>query len=131
MIYDGSVAVERAFTPRTGGSITALFDRQTARDPGYATISGGVSALLWYDAGKVTLYATATYRHLDSDARLFLYPASRTDDFYRAGLGAAFRKLSLAGLAPLVRVAYERNRSTVGIYDCRRFSVELGITRAF
>jgi tetratricopeptide (TPR) repeat protein len=130
-IYDGSVAIERAFNPRTGGSITLSANRQTAQDPGYATASGGVSALLWRDIKWSTVYGTATYRHLDSDARLFLYPKSRSDVYYRLGLGVAFRKLAYAGLAPIIRAGFERNRSTVGIYDYRRLSVDVGVTRAF
>lgn len=130
-IYDGSVAIERAFSQRFGASITLSANRQTARDPGYTTSSGGMAVLGWRDIGWSTVYTTVTYRHLASDARLFLYPQSRTDDFYRIGLGAAFRKVKIAGLAPVLRVAWERNRSTVGIYDYRRLSIEMGITRAF
>jgi len=131
MIYDGSIAIERAFTAKTGGSLTVSADRQSAADPGYATTSGGATALLWRDLGSLTLYGSASYRHLGSDARLFLYPKSRTDDFYRVSLGIAFRKLQVAGLAPLARLAWERNVSTVGIYDYRRIALELGVTRAF
>jgi hypothetical protein len=131
MIYDGSVAIERAFSARLGASLTLSATRQTARDPGYATKSGGPSLLVWRDLGAMTVYGTAAYRHLSSDARLFLYPRSRTDDFVRVAGGMVFRKLAFAGLAPLVRIAWERNASTVGIYDYRRVSVETGITRAF
>lgn len=92
---------------------------------------GGLTGLLWRDLGSMTLYATASYRHLSSDARLFLYLDSRRDDYARIGGGAVFRKLSFAGLAPVVRVSFERNLSTVGIYDDRRFSLEAGVTRIF
>lgn len=131
MIYDGSVAIERAFSAKLGGSLTLSATRQSARDPGYATTSGGPSVVVWRDLGAMTVYGTAAYRHLASDARLFLYPRSRTDDYVRVAGGMVFRKLAFAGLAPLVRVAWERNASTVGIYDYRRLSVETGITRAF
>ena len=43
----------------------------------------------------------------------------------------ARRQFQVKGFAPLVRVNYERNVSTVGIYDYRRFSADLAITRAF
>ncbi|MEG3123549.1 tetratricopeptide repeat protein [Sphingomonas sp. GB1N7] len=130
-LYNGALTVERAFTPRFGASLTLSADRQSANNPGYATRSGGGSALLWRDLGRATIYGTLSYRHLGSDERLFLYLRSRTDDFARIGIGASFRKLSLAGLAPVMRLAYEHNRSTVGIYDYRRASVEFGVTRAF
>jgi hypothetical protein len=35
------------------------------------------------------------------------------------------------GFAPLVRIAWEQNRSTVGIYAYHRLSVDLGVARAF
>jgi len=41
------------------------------------------------------------------------------------------RKLTVAGFAPVFRVRYERNSSTVGIYDYKRLAGEVGITRAF
>ena len=130
-IYDGSIGFEHGFTPRAGTSLTLFANRQTARDPGYATAAGGASLLLWRDAGAATLYATATYRRLEADARLALYPRRRIDDYARIGVGASFRKLAIAGLAPIVRVAYERNRSTVGLYAYRRVAVDVGIIRAF
>src|SRR5258706_12736595 len=114
-----------------GGSLTISATRQTGRDPGYATTSEGASLVTWRDVGSMTVYATGAYRHLESDARLFLYPRSRTDDYVRIGIGAVLRKLAFAGLAPLVRVSWERNASTVGIYDYRLASVETGISRAF
>ncbi|BCA60444.1 tetratricopeptide repeat protein [Sphingomonas sp. HMP6] len=130
-IYNASLAVERAFTPRMGGSITVSMDRQIARDPGFANTSGGVTALVWRDVKTATLFGTVTYRHLDADARLLLYTARRYDNFVRIGTGLVLRKLALLALAPVARFAYERNRSSVGIYDYRRLSVELGVTRAF
>jgi hypothetical protein len=35
------------------------------------------------------------------------------------------------GLAPNLRLTFERNRSSVQVYDFRRRSVEIGFTRAF
>lgn len=42
-----------------------------------------------------------------------------------------FRTLSIARLAPIVRVSLEDNTSTVGIYDYSRLALEIGFTRAF
>lgn len=131
MIYDASVAIERGFSAKAGGSITLSATRQKARDRGYSTASGGISLLLWRDLGAATLYGTVGYRHLNSDARLSLYPRQRTEDYVRVGVGASFRRLAVVGLAPIVRVAYERNSSTVGVYGYRRLAVDIGIIRAF
>jgi len=131
MIYDASVAIERGFSAKAGGSLTLSANRQTARDQGYGTASGGIALLLWRDLGAATIYGMASYRHLGSDSRLSLYPNRRSDDYVRIGSGASFRRLAVMGLAPIVRFAYERNRSTVGIYGYRRFSVDAGIIKAF
>lgn len=130
-LYDGAIALERAFSAKLGGSLTLSATRQTAVDPGYATSSGGASLLAWRDLGAMTVSLTAAYRHLTSDARLFLYPRARSDDYVRVSVASLFRKLAVAGLAPLFRLSWERNASTVGIYDFRRLSVETGIARAF
>ncbi len=114
-----------------GGSVTLFAGRQDARDAGYATSSGGAALLLWRDLGRATLYASATYRHLGSDARLSLYREARSDDFVKLGGGVSWRRLSLLGLAPVLRAAYERNRSTIGLYDYRRIAVDIGVVSAF
>lgn len=129
--YNFSITLERAFSARFGGSTRILFDRQNARDRGYATTSGGLEVLAWRDAGPTTLYATVSALRLISDQRLILFPERRKDWQYRAMLGATFRQFTVAGFAPLLRLTVERNRSTVGIYDYRRSAADIGVTRAF
>ena len=130
-LFDLSAAYERAFDARSGGSLSLAANRQTARDPGYATTAGGASLLYWRDLGRVTLFGTAGVRRLESDARLFPFDDRRREWLYSAGAGGTFRQLTVSGFAPVVRVSWERNASTVGIYDYRRFAVDFGITRAF
>jgi len=131
MLYAASLGVERAIGARSGIGVTLSGDRQDAADPGYATSAGGVSLLGWREMGATTLYASAAFRRLEADARLFLYPERRRDSHYRLGVGAALRNLGAFGLAPVARVNWERNASTVGLYDYRRLGFELGVTRAF
>ena len=131
LLLNGAVAYERAFSPRTGGSITLSATRQTAKDPGYATASGAANLLGWHEFGRTTVYATAGLRRLEGDARLFLFPERRKDWNYSLGLGATFRRLQIHGFAPIVRLDWERNRSTVGIYDYSRKAATIGLTRAF
>lgn len=131
LLLNGAIAYERAFSPRTGGSITLSATRQNARDPGYATASGAVSLLGWHEFGRTTVYATAGVRRLEGDARLFLFPERRKDWNLSLGAGATFRRLQLHGFAPVVRLDWERNQSTVGIYDFTRKAATIGLTRAF
>lgn len=130
-IYNASVSYERALTARSGASMSLSANRQTARDPGYATASGGIGLVYWHDLGKFTLFGTANLNRLEADKRLLLYPERRREWYARGGLGAVFRQVQVAGFSPVLRIAYERNRSTVGIYDYRRIATDIGITRAF
>jgi outer membrane protein len=131
VIYTGSFSYERAFDARSGGSITLSGQRQTANDAGYATVSGGVGLLYWREIGKVTLFGNADVRRLEADARLLLFPSRRQETYGRLSLGATFRHIQVAGFSPLLRTSYERNKSSVGLYDYDRKAIEVGVTRAF
>lgn len=130
-LFDADIGIERAFNARSGSGLTLSATRQTARDPGYANVAAGATAVFWRELGHTTAFATFTARGLEADARLFLYPERRRDLLLGASAGATFRGLKWKGFAPLLRVSYERNFSTVGIYDYRRVATTFGITRAF
>jgi tetratricopeptide (TPR) repeat protein len=130
-LYDAGLSVERAIGARGGAGASVSATRQTARDPGYATMSEGVTLFGWRDAGKVTLFASGGIRRLDGDARLFLFTDRRREWLYQLSANATLRRLTLWGFAPLIRAGWERNRSTVGLYDYKRVSADIGITRAF
>ncbi|HWJ69633.1 MAG TPA: surface lipoprotein assembly modifier [Sphingobium sp.] len=135
-LFNLGIGLERALSARSGVGLSLSGSRQTARDASYATTAGGLTLLGWRDMGKVTLFANATARRLEADAAVLfagvpLFGDRRREWFLRAGAGATFRQIEVAGFAPVVRLAYERNISTVGIYDYRRVTVDIGITRAF
>lgn len=131
MIYDLGVSFERALSQRAGLSVTLSGTRQTARDPGYATAAGGLTLTGWREAGHTTLFASAGLRRTETDAALFLFGTRRQKWLLNARAGATLRGLAYRGFAPYVRLAYEQNRSTVGLYDYRRIATEIGISRAF
>jgi hypothetical protein len=129
--YTAAVSFDRAFSETTGGGVRVFASRDDARDPGYADTSGGGSVYLYREWARTTLVASAAYRRLEADARLLLYPERRKDDNLDLSLSGTFRSLTVGSFAPLARVRYERNWSTVGIYDFDRFSVEFGVVSAF
>lgn len=131
MIGDLSFSVERALSARAGGSLTVSGSRQSARDPAYATWSGGVSGLGWRELGKTTIFASAGLRRTEGDAALFLFGDRRREWLVTARAGATFRALTVKSFAPYVRVSYERNASSLQIYNYSRIATEIGITRAF
>lgn len=130
-IYNLDFSLERAFDMRSGANLTLSATRQTARDPGYATVSGGISLLAWREMGQTTVFASALVRHTLGDERLFLFPEKRREWLISARAGATLRQFSVHGFAPVARINYERNTSTVGIYDYRRLAGEVGIVRSF
>jgi hypothetical protein len=130
-VWSLSASLDRAFTARLGGGVQFHASREAARDPGYATASGGVSAYLFRELGRTTVVASAGYSHLEADERLALFPARRVDDRLTASLAATFRWVRIGGFSPLARVKWERNSSTVELYDFNRVAAEIGIASAF
>ena len=130
-LYSLTATIDRALDVRTGAEITLSATRQTARDPGYATASGGVSLLGWRDLGAATIFASAGVTRTEGDARLFLFPERRREWLAAGRLGATLRRFSVHGFAPTASIAYERNFSTVGLYDYRRIAATFGIVRSF
>jgi hypothetical protein len=130
-LFDLSVAYERAFDARSGGNVTLFGSRQAARDPGYSTKAGGASLLYWRELGRLTLFGSIGLRRLEADQRLLLFPERRREWLSNVSAGGTVRHLSVAGFAPLIRVSFERNASSVGLYDFRRTAVDFGLTRAF
>lgn len=130
-LFNLGMTIEHATSARGGIGVSASATRQTARDPGYATMSEGAAIFGWREMGKMTVFASAGVHRLDGDARLFLFPDRRREWLYQVSGSATLRQLTLWSFAPLVRVGWERNVSTVGIYDYRRLSADFGITRGF
>jgi outer membrane protein len=126
-----NASFDRALSARTGIGIQGYAFRETARDPGYSLTSGGTSLYAYREVGRTTLIGTAGYSHLEADARLFLYPDRRVEDRYSASLAATLRAIHVGAFSPLVRVKWERNRSSIEIYDYKRISAEFGMSSAF
>ncbi len=130
-VWSLSAAVDRAFSARLGGGVQVYGAREAARDPGYATASGGLTAYMFREFGRTTAVLSLGYSHLEADERLALYPERRIDDRFSASLSATFRQVRIGSISPLARVKWERNKSTIELYDYNRIAAEFGITTAF
>lgn len=122
-----SASLDHAFSPATGGWVRLYANRITARDTAFANAGAGGVASLWADVGHTTLVVSANGGFLEADARFTLFPERRRDTSAGASFAASFRSLGWHGFVPLLRVRYERNWSSVGIWDYSRFSGEVGI----
>jgi tetratricopeptide (TPR) repeat protein len=130
-IGDVSVSIERALSAKAGASVSVSFTRQTARDPGYATTAGGMSALGWRELGRTTLFVSGGVRRTEGDAALFLFGDRRREWLLTARAGATFRQIKIGAFSPYVRISYERNASSLPLYNYTRTATEVGVTRAF
>jgi hypothetical protein len=90
-----------------------------------------MSAYAFREIGRTTAVISASYSRLEADDRLFLYRHRRADERVAISASTTWRALQWKGLAPLTRLRWERNRSSVEIYDYRRLAAEIGITAAF
>lgn len=126
-----AAGLDHAFSARSGGGVQINGMRDVAQDPGYSTASGGVNIYAYREIGRTTAVANLGYRHLEADARLFLYPERRRDDNFSASLSGTFRALTFGTFAPMLKVKYQRNWSSVEIYDFDSVSAEAGLVAAF
>jgi outer membrane protein len=122
---------DRALSARLGGGAQLSISRTAARDPGFSDVTAGGSLFAFREIGGATLVLNGGYSRLEADARLLLYPRRRVDDRFTASASLTWRRLHWKGLSPLTRLRWERNRSTIELYDYRRISGEIGITSAF
>ena len=122
---------ERALSPRLAVVANGALDRFTAEDSAYSTWSWSAGLAAYREVGRMTWNAGVDYGVLESDDRLLLFPHKRDDRLIRLQVGSVFRQFTFAGFAPVARLIYERNKSTVEFYDYRRVRTEFGISRAF
>ena len=129
--YALAVGVDRAISSRLGAGLRIQGQRDVADDPGYSQYIARVDLVAFREIGATTAVLNLGYSRLSADQRLFLFLDRRKDDRYTASLAATFRNLRVGRVAPLVRVSYEDNQSTVSIYDYSRLAAEFGVSAAF
>ncbi|WP_390548696.1 surface lipoprotein assembly modifier [Qipengyuania sp. MTN3-11] len=126
-----SGGLDAVLSSRTGAGFSLFASRFVARDPGYSIWSGGAGFYAYRELGPITAVVDANYSMLEADKRLLLYPERRRDHRLAGSVSATFRNLRVLTFAPLLRMRWERNFSTVGIFDFQRVAGEFGIVSAF
>lgn len=122
---------ELGLGPRSGVGLSSTVIRRDLRDGGYSNWGIYPTIYGWREAGRLTVSASVTAGHLWADDRLLIYPRKRTDDYLRIGVSGVLRRFTFAGFAPSLQFMFERNRSTVAVYDYRRRAAEIGFSRVF
>jgi hypothetical protein len=125
------VSFDRQLGARGGGGVQLAASRTGAQDRGYSDHSGNAAIYAFRALGRLSAVVSLGYGHLESDARLFLYPRRRIDDRVSLIASLTWRQSALARAAPFVRLRAERNRSTVELYAYRRLAAEIGLSSSF
>jgi outer membrane protein len=129
--YTLSVEYDRALSRVSGVGGQVLLARETAREAGYANTVVGLNLHGFHSLGTTTFVATLGYSRLEADQALFFFPRRRQDDRFAASFAATLGGLRVGPVAPLARLRWERNRSTMDFFDYRRVSGEIGLIAAF
>ncbi|WP_404712925.1 surface lipoprotein assembly modifier [Sphingomonas sp. MMS24-J13] len=129
--YALTAGADRAFGARTGVGATLTVQRDVAADPAFSFASGSARVYGYRELGRTTLVASLGYAKLAADRRLQLFVMRREDTFCSASLTATFRGLRLGTVAPLLRIGYDRNLSSVAIYAYKRRYFNVGVGAAF
>jgi len=129
--YAGELSFEHALSPTTGVSLSGSALREALKDRAYSTTSWRIGLLGWRELGRVTLTMSGQIGRLTADERLALFPDKRSERYRRVSLAASVRRFTFQGLSPVVRLAFERNKSTIAFYDYSRRRMELGFERSF
>lgn len=129
---DAGLSASRALSASATGFAYASVRRTIAHDPGYsnwnARLGGGVlKEIGWGLRPQISIEVGRQW----NDRQIALFGRSRRDWSLQASASIYKRDWNVMGFAPLVRVTYERNFSTIAIYDQKRLRTEIGFTRAF
>jgi tetratricopeptide (TPR) repeat protein len=126
-----TVSYEKALSPRLYARLAANVQRADAKADAYATTSFGGSVSLSRDVGAATVYMDAGYLRTNADGPFALFGAGRRDDRIDLSAGAAWKRLSLLGLTPVIRLQQTFNRSPLAIYQFKRTRLELALREQF
>jgi hypothetical protein len=126
-----TASYEQALSDRLYARLEATLRRADAKADAYATTSFGGSVSLSRDLGQATLYVDASFLRTNADGPFALFGAGRHDDRIDLSAGAAWKRWSILGLTPVVRVQQTFNRSPLAIYQFRRTRVEFALSEQF
>lgn len=129
--YSLTAELDRALSHTAGMGAQVTVQRETAREPGFSTTGATLTVHAFRQIGPATVIATFGYGRLEADRSLFFFDRRRIDDRFTASLTGTLPALRIGPVAPLARLTWERNRSTLGYYDFRRVAGEVGLVAVF
>ena len=129
---EATAQANRAINASTLGFVYAVVQRNIAHDPGYSYWSarlgwGLLKEIRW---GLRPQISFEIGRQLN-DFQLPLFNRARRDWSVQLAASIYKRDWNVAGFAPSIKLSYNRNFSTIPLYDQRRTRLEFGVTKAF
>jgi tetratricopeptide (TPR) repeat protein len=129
--YTLGAAYDRALSGRFATRIGLTWNRANAADRQYATESVTGDVTLSRDFGHWTLYARGASTWLKGDAEFSLFGTPRDDHVEEADAGLLFRRISLFGLSPQIRLTYIHATSPVPLFRYNRLRSEFSLAKNF
>jgi outer membrane protein len=128
--YITSFAYDRAFSGRFAARTGISVGRAKAQDPQFSTKTVSGDLTLSRDMGHWTLWTRGSLTRLKGDAAYALLGVRRDDRIIEAEGGLIFRRLSVLGLSPQIRVSYTRAISPIFFFRYRRLRSEISLTKS-
>jgi tetratricopeptide (TPR) repeat protein len=130
-VSSAGLAYERALSPRTSLRLGLTASRMQASDPAQSTYSAGIDGALSRDVGRFIAFSRLGFSRTIGDAPFSYLGVGRNDTLGEAELGLIYKRISLWGFSPQLRVKYTQNRSPVAFYAYRQTRFELSLAKTF
>jgi tetratricopeptide (TPR) repeat protein len=126
------ITANRALNASTTGFGYILLRRSTATDDGYSYWNarlglGVLKEIFWGLRPQVSLEVGRQV----NDAPMPLFGRKRSDWTVQASASIYKRDWNIVGFAPTLKLTYNRDFSTIALYDLHRLRAEFGLTKAF
>lgn len=129
--YSLGMAYDRAFSARFAARVAVSFSHVTAIDTQYASDSLTSDVTLSRDFGQWTLFTRAALTGLEGVSNFSFFGIPRRDRIKEGGAGLIFRKVSLLGLSPQIRLTYSSATSSVPLFRYNRLRSEISLAKSF
>jgi tetratricopeptide (TPR) repeat protein len=126
------ITANRALSPSTTGFGYLLLRRSAAVEDGYSYWNSrlGLGVLKEISWGLRPQVSLEVGRQVN-DAPMPLFDLRRRDWTLQASASIYKRDWNVVGFAPTLKLTYNRDFSTIALYDLRRLRAEFGLTKAF
>ncbi len=129
--YAAALVYERALSARTALQLGLTASRGLASDPAQSTRLVGGTIALSRDVGRFIAFGQLGVSRTVGDAPFAYLGAARRDLQTSAEFGLIYKRISVWGFSPQVRLKHSENSSPVALFAFKQTSFELSLARSF